>query len=204
MNSLAHKPSLRRNILLATIGGLGLLALAQPAAASMYRWVDKGGHVHYGDTLPPSQSGRGYEIINPATGAVVQKVAPAKTPAQLAAEAAAKKAEEKRKAAETKQHNQDQVLLNLYNDVGDIKRARNTRLEDLDRQIAQLQGAISRAKRRAGDKSLPKSARADALKDAHHMQQSVEHLNDKRDKVVLKYDRIIKRFKQIKNTEASN
>lgn len=194
------QPVLLRTVSLAAL--LSFLCFSATANADMYRWVGQDNQVHYGDTLPPSQSGRGYEVINPATGEVTQTVAPAKTQAQLAAEAAAKKAQEADAAKQAEQERQDQILLNLYSSVDDIKRARNTRLDDISRQIEQLQGAIKRAKQRANDTSLSEGARRDALNDARNMQQNVDQLNEKHDQTVLQFDRTIKRFKDIKKDQS--
>lgn len=204
MDSIPQKPRPIRNTLLAGIGSLAILVAAQPVAADMFRWVGKDGQVHYGDSLPPAQSSRGYEIINPATGEVIQKISPAKTAAQLAAEAAAKKAEEKRQAEAEEQRRQDQVLLDLYSKVGDIKRARDARIADIDRQVSQLQAAVKRANARASDTTQPKSARSDAKNDAQQMEQTIKQLHDKRAEVMLKFENIIKRFKAIKDTRADN
>ena len=44
--------------------GLLLAAAALPAEAKIYRWVDAQGKVHYSDTLPVRDSGRGNDLLS--------------------------------------------------------------------------------------------------------------------------------------------
>ncbi len=52
-----------------------LLALAAPAAAQLYKWVDKDGKTHYSDTPPPNLDSK---QITPASGGAAAAPAPAK------------------------------------------------------------------------------------------------------------------------------
>lgn len=105
-----------------------LLVCALPvmgSAAEMYRYVDEHGVIVI-DRLgvPPEHVARGYEVLN-EQGRVISVVPPAPS-----AEERQRLAEEKAKASS------DAQLLRIYSEVGDVDRAR-------DRKLAELDGAIS-------------------------------------------------------------
>lgn len=94
------------------------------AATEMYRYIDERG-VTVIDRLgvPPEHVARGYEVLN-EQGRVIRVVPPAPS-----AEERQRLAEEKAKASS------DVQLLRIYSEVGDVDRAR-------DRKLAELDGAI--------------------------------------------------------------
>lgn len=94
------------------------------AATEMYRYIDERG-VTVIDRLgvPPEHVARGYEVLN-EQGRVIRVVPPAPS-----AEERQRLAEEKAKASS------DAQLLRIYSEVGDVDRAR-------DRKLAELDGAI--------------------------------------------------------------
>jgi len=122
---------------------LGVLVLAGAALAAgggsssgtkTYRWVDKDGVVHYGDSVPPEYATTERQVLNDY-GVPVGAEAGARTPAQIAAEkAAAEKAEAERKEALLAAR-RDQVLLDTYLSVDEIEALRDRRLELIDTQI---------------------------------------------------------------------
>lgn len=199
MKHAPSRPHLVRLIAATSLAATTLVALTTSAYADMFRWEGPNGRVHYGDTLPPQQASHGYEVINPATGEVIQTIEPAKTQAQLAAEAEAKKAETQRQKEQEERQRHDQVLLDLYSSVDDIKRARDARLTDIDQQIKQAKGAIGRSEKRANDKNLPSSVRSDAKKDIQSLKERVQDLMDQRHQVQAKFEADIKRYEQIKH-----
>jgi hypothetical protein len=99
-----------------------------------YRWVDKDGVVHFGDSVPPEYSSTSRQVLN-EYGVPVGTQDGAKTPEQIAAEkAAAKKQDEERRKAILAAR-RDQVLLDTYLSVEEIEALRNRRLELIDTQI---------------------------------------------------------------------
>ena len=118
----------------------------------------------------------------------------------MAAEAAAKKAKEQREKEQAEKQRHDQVLLSLYSNVDDIKRARDTRLADIDQQIQQTKGAINRSARNVPTtRTLPASVRADAKKDIENLKERVQDLMTQRHQVEAKFQNDINRFEQIKH-----
>ncbi|MDE1922289.1 MAG: DUF4124 domain-containing protein [Gammaproteobacteria bacterium] len=105
-------------------------ALGQPRQAvgrDVYRWVDDHGVVHYGDQVPPQYATRERDVVN-SEGVVVQRMAAQKTPEQIAAEQARKRAIEEKAS-------RDRNLLNTYVSVQEIEHLRDQRLALLADQI---------------------------------------------------------------------
>ena len=86
----------------------------------LYRWVDKNGQVHYGDSVPAEYAEQDRDVLN-RQGVSVGREEGTITPE----EAAAKAAEEKAARDEQKRKLRDRVLLQTYQSVqGDRGAAR--------------------------------------------------------------------------------
>lgn len=175
--------------------GVFLLLMLLPgrASAEMYRWTTPDGAIHFGDSMPSSQAARGYEIIDPQSGDVIRQIHPAKTPQELAAEAAAKQAAAEQAEAAAEQARQDQMLLDLYSSTADIKRARDQRLGELDAQIKQMMAALMRASVRSRS-SNPTEAES-AGRDLAQLRKNIADLNGVRDAAARQFDRYLQRYK---------
>ncbi|HET7370265.1 MAG TPA: DUF4124 domain-containing protein [Gammaproteobacteria bacterium] len=140
------------NLRLTTWIGVAALAvsLAAPAfgasSSEIYKWVDKNGVVHYGDQVPPEYARQKREVIN-RQGMTVDVLPAQKTPAELAAE------RERREAAAARQRQQqrDQLLLNAYRSVADIKHARDNHVSAIMARINITQNAIDALKQQLED-----------------------------------------------------
>jgi len=102
--------------------------------AKMYKWVDKSGKTHYGDTIPPEYADQGNEQLD-KRGQVVNKTDAALTPAQIKArdEAAAKAKKEKEDALELQRR--DKALLATYTELKEIDSSLQRNLGALDVQV---------------------------------------------------------------------
>lgn len=174
-------------------------ALSIPAEAGMYRWKGSDGRVHYSDSLPPTQSSKGYQIIDPATGSVVQTIPPEKTQAQLDREKAAKQARQAKAKAKAERERQDSILLSLYSSVNDIKRVRDNQLEEIDRQIQQARTALGRAEKHAKQGADHDTNRQQAGQDARQLRANIADLQQKRRAVAKQFRDKIRRFEQIRH-----
>jgi hypothetical protein len=105
-----------------------------------YKWVDKDGVVHYGDTVPPEYSEQAHQELN-RQGVPVRDYPRQLSPAE--AEAAQKTA-----AEETRRRQRDSYLLNNYTKVGDIEQLRDERLALIDGQMELARGSIATADQR--------------------------------------------------------
>lgn len=57
----------------AILATLVLFLLAAPLAADTYRWKDKNGEIHYGESVPPEYADQPYDVIN-SQGIVIRHV----------------------------------------------------------------------------------------------------------------------------------
>lgn len=145
-----------------------LLALAAGAASGqekpkLYRWVDKQGQVHYGDSVPPEYAEQDRDVLN-KQGVKVGREEGTITPE----EAAAKAAEEKAAREEQKRKLRDRVLLQTYQSVQELEILRDNRLELVDAQLTIQEQSLSnlRAQRAKIQRVASQYAPANATPDA--------------------------------------
>lgn len=167
-----HRSPLRMSAgMVATLAGVLLSLAGAGAAATLYRWVDDEGVVHYSDRVPPSEIQRGRtEISN--TGVRLETVPPAKTPEERARERELERARAERQRLIDAQAAADARLLRTYHSVDDIHLARSTKLASIDaaievtRSLIRLyQGRLVNLYGEAGDmeragKAVPEDLRA--------------------------------------------
>ena len=124
---------------------IALLALAAGVAGAqadkqkkLYRWVDKNGQVHYGDSVPAEYAEQDRDVLN-KQGLAVGREEGTITPEEAATKAAADKAardEQKRKL-------RDRVLLQTYQSVQELEILRDNRLELVDAQLTIQEQSLS-------------------------------------------------------------
>ena len=121
----------------------GPAGYARAATAVMFEYENEAGDPVYSYTLPPGQAERGYRKIDPVTGQVLEEVAPALPPEELAA----KQARERALAA-----CEDELdrIYQLYGTERDIEYALNEALASLETRIGQLQANLRQARREQG------------------------------------------------------
>jgi hypothetical protein len=121
-------------LLLALIAGV---ADAQ-SGKKVYRWVDKNGQVHYGDSIPAEYAEQDREVLN-RQGVTVGREEGTITPA----EAAAKAVQEKAAREEQKRKLRDRVLLQTYQSVRELETLRDARLDLVDAQLTIQERSLS-------------------------------------------------------------
>lgn len=134
--------------------GLLLATAALPAEAKIYRWVDAQGNVHYSDTLPIRDSGRGNDVLS-KDGIVVRHQ---DSEAQKKAQDAAAAAKRVRQEAKLKQQRRDQALLATYTTPKEIDLARDRVLNNyqlivnsLQLRLDQVDASLAELRSRAGE-----------------------------------------------------
>ena len=191
---------------LCLLTGLVCLGLSGIADADLYRWTTKNGMVHYGDNMPSSQAMEGYDLINPATGQVIRHIDRAKTPQELATEAAAKaaaeQAAEKKRAEEEAKAQHDHMLLNLYGTTDDLERARKQRLEEIDAQIKQTENALDRANDRSKHAQTSSEQQA-AFRDMLQLRKNLFDLQERHNETAKRFDEDLHRFEQLQAKDKS-
>jgi hypothetical protein len=120
-----------------------LLGLASgPLWATMYKWVDEKGVVHYGDKIPPEYAGKANTVIAPS-GVHVKDNEAQQTPEQLKARAAEKKKEDEEHKKLLEAQRKDNALLTTYSSVQEIDVAREKTLRQAEDTIRGLQQKIT-------------------------------------------------------------
>jgi hypothetical protein len=128
---------------------LAILLWAPPSqsiAASLYKWVDENGAVHYSSNLPPEQNQKRHQQLN-SQGMVLSTTEAAKTPEELAKEAEQRRELEQRQAEEARlksiQDGKDRVLLLTFSTEAELEHARENRIEVIDSVIRLIKSSIA-------------------------------------------------------------
>lgn len=199
---------------------VALLALAAGVAGAqadkqkkLYRWVDKNGQVHYGDSVPAEYAEQDRDVLN-KQGLPVGREEGTITPEEAAAKAAADKAardEQKRKL-------RDRVLLQTYQSVQELEILRDNRLELVDAQLtiqeqslsnlraqrAQIQRMASRyapVNTHPGAAQLPDEIAADLERSAADIQTQESNLvrrREERENIRQTFEADIKRYQELR------
>jgi hypothetical protein len=179
----------------------------------LYRWVDKDGQVHYGDSVPPEYAEQDRDILN-RQGVPIAREQGLITAEEAAEQAAAEKAardEQKRKL-------RDRVLLQTYQSVREIEVLRDNRLELVDAQLtiqeqslanlraqrAQLERHASRyapANKDPKAQPLPEEIAADitrATSDIATQEANLIKRREERENIRLTFEADIKRYRELR------
>ena len=197
-----------------------MLALVAGAAAAqadkqkkLYRWVDKNGQVHYGDSVPAEYAEQDREVLN-RQGVSIGREEGTITPEEAAAKAAADKAardEQKRKL-------RDRVLLQTYQSVQELEILRDNRLELVDAQLTIQEQSLSnlRAQRAqiqrvaaryapvntgADAEPLPEDLASDLEQSANDIQTQETNLmrrREERENIRKTFEADIARYKELR------
>jgi len=168
------------------------LALAQPASARLYKWVDEQGNIHYSDKLPPTAVKNPYSKLD-ERGLVIEKKERAKTPEELAREKALKKLREQQKRQLEEQKARDKVLLNTFRSEDDIILARDGKLATYDAQIRIAYTNIERLK--AWLETQKKKAAALERKGQRVPQKLLSEIENTRKQIKANYESILRQEK---------
>lgn len=128
---------------LVIVAAAGPAGYARAATAVMFEYENEAGDPVYSYTLPPGQAERGYRKIDPVTGQVLEEVAPALPPEELAAKLA------RERALAACEDELDRIY-QLYGTERDIDYALNEALASLETRIGQLQANLRQARREQG------------------------------------------------------
>lgn len=179
----------------------------------LYRWVDKDGIVHYGDSVPAEYAEAEKQVLNDA-GVTVEVLQGKKTPEELAEE---RRLEEERMQAEL-QRRADQALLATYLTIDEIKMHRDRRVELFQAQARVTELYLRNLQRRLdslleeASKFQPYSDDADAplidpdlAADVNETRETIERheanlerFRSDEQNIVARFDNDIDRFKALK------
>jgi hypothetical protein len=210
MNAWSIKVLLPALLLALAAGG----ALAQAdKQKKLYRWVDKNGQVHYGDSVPAEYAEQDRDVLN-KQGLRVGKEEGTVT----AEEAAAKAAEDKLAREEQKRKLRDRVLLQTYQSVQELEVLRDNRLDLVDAQLtiqeqslsnlraqrAQIQRMAARyapANKDPAALPLPDEIAADLERSANDIatqESNLERRRQERESIRQTFEADIKRYQELR------
>jgi hypothetical protein len=182
----------------------------------LYRWVDKDGNVHYGDSIPAEYAEVDKQVVN-EHGVTVAIMRGKKSDEELAAE---KRADELRAERELRRR-QDQALLATYLSIDEIIMHRDRRVElfqaqarvtelylrNLQRRLKSLQQEASRFVPYSEDPDAPMidpalaadiATTTDTI--ARH-EQNLQRFHKDEQNIVARFDGDIDRFKALKGLD---
>ena len=131
-------------ILLAAILLTGTLCVH---AQTVYRWVDEDGEVHYGHSVPPEHTKRGYEVLG-RDGIVRERVEPAPTPDELSERRVQRERERELAELQRSQEARDRMLLVTHNSEDSILSSMEMELVALNSQRASIRVALDQVEHR--------------------------------------------------------
>lgn len=138
--------TLTRHFLLLTT----LMLAGQASAEQMYKWVDKNGVTHYGDSVPAEFARKERHVLN-EQGVTVKKLEREKTEEELAQEAIyAAQMQAEAEAAE-RQRERDRILLDTYLSVEEIAMLRDRRLLAIEAQVGVIRQYLGNLQERWED-----------------------------------------------------
>ena len=192
------------------------IAAADAQNNKFYKWTDKDGNVHYGDSIPPEYAEQPKQVVNDQ-GVTVEHLEGKKTDEQLQAE---------RKAAELEaemelQRRADQALLATYVNVDEIVMHRDRRVElyqaqarvtelylrNAQRRLNSLERDARRYKPYSSDPnaaSIDESLLEDIEETKSTIQRQEENLGKYRasqEQIISRFEGDISRFKALKGIE---
>lgn len=210
-----HIDSMRKTslILLLTVG-VSCAALAQDAR--VYKWVDKNGVTHYGDSIPAEYAELPKEVIN-EHGVAVEHLEGKKTAEQLEAE----RIEQERLMAVELQRRADRALLATYLSVDEILMHRDRRVElfqaqarvtelylrNLERRMESLRAEAANFQPYSEDPEAPMidEGLADDIRRTKEVMNRHERNLDKfrtdEQQIIARFDGDISRFKMLKGLD---
>jgi hypothetical protein len=179
----------------------------------LYRWVDKNGQVHYGDSVPAEYAEQDRDVLN-KQGVKVGREEGTITPE----EAAVKAAEDKAAREEQKRKLRDRVLLQTYQSVKELEVLRDTRLELVDAQLtiqeqslANLRAQHAKIERAAaryaplntepGAPPLPDETAADLARSANDIatqEGNLQRRREERENIRLTFEADIRRYQELR------
>lgn len=198
-------------------GSLLLFLIGSVEAAQYYRYKDENGSVVMALTIPPEFVSKGYEVLNDK-GRVIDRVAPALTPEQIAARDAAKEQERLRALEAQAQAERDAQLKQLYSHPDDVVRAMERQAGDVLAAIQVKLGSIAFAQKnimkleeKAADlqrkgRNVPENITAEIAglnKEIENSRLDIQERSKAFERILEEFDEKIRRLEQITKKQSS-
>ena len=188
----------------------------QSIAAQLYRYKNEQGNLVIGQTIPPKFVSKGYDILN-LQGRVLETIAPALTPEQIAARDAQLEIEKQAKIEQAKQAEIDDKLKQLYSHPDDAVRILERRTQDIKNVISVKKSRISNAQKQIREQEelaaqnqrkgykVPERVleKINTLtKDINNSKADIDELEQEFDVVLTEFDIKIRRLEHIKKKKS--
>ena len=189
-----------------------LISSSFSVQATMYKWVDENGLMHFGDKIPAKYQVK--EHVELDDRGMTQKHKEAvKSDEQKAEEQRLEKERHAIAMQEKKQQHWDRVLLDTYTTESDLIYARKSRLDAVDTQVHFAQSIISDSNKKIGSleeqvaaiKASNREVPEDMYKRVNNQKRQVKTYNEvmekhieRRDEIIEQFDGYIARFKVLK------
>lgn len=181
-----------------------------------YKWVDKDGNVHYGDSIPAEYAEQPKQVLNDQ-GVTVQHLEGKKTEEQLLAERQAAELEAQMEV----QRRKDQTLLATYINVDEIIMHRDRRVElyqaqarvtelylrNAQRRLNSLERDAKRYKPYSSDPNAP-TIEESLLVDIEETKNTIRRQEDNlgkyrasQEQIIARFEGDISRFKTLKGID---
>lgn len=203
-------------LLPALLVGIVLFAIASSAHATLYKWVDQHGFVHYSDRLPPDVVNRASTQLN-REGIAVKNIGQAPTAAELQARQAAQKRKHELDRERMLAERRDRALLDSYTNESDIDLAKTRALATIEGQITSAQAYIAQIAKRRGELqakqatyapgAVPGSIRSEVASIDADLARQAEFVVGKQKEaaaVAARYDADKRRFHALKSSVADD
>lgn len=207
---------MRRTILAIALATLLPVWASATQNNAVYRWVDKDGILHYGDSVPAEYAEVEKQIINDA-GVIVAILRGKKTEEEIAEELRLAQVAE----AKEKQRRDDSALLATYQNIDEIVMHRDRRIELFQAQARVTELYLKNIKRRleslmeVGSNFRPYSTDPDAemidpglvdninatRKIIGRHELNLDRFHTDEEKIVARFDGDINRFKKLRGIE---
>jgi len=124
-----------------------LMTSAGVLAQDVYKWVDKSGEVHYGQTLPAERAGQAHDRLT-QDGLLAERIDRVKTADELA-ELEAQRGQERELAEQERiQAQQDRLFLAAYPTEKDVRRTIETRRETVLAERDSVESLVEQSRSR--------------------------------------------------------
>jgi DNA repair exonuclease SbcCD ATPase subunit len=212
----ANAPKYKTGTAKPTLAGAALVAMfavALPASAATYKWVDEHGVVHYTDKVPPEQIDKARVELN-KEGIPVKKIDPVMTPEQRKAKEAEEARQREIARAQEEVARKNKALLQSYTSEAEIELARKRALSTLDaviqsavaytEQLNKRKEEVERKKAEFGSKPIPAALEREATTVEIELVRQNEVISQKRREsadVQAKYDAILARWRELTSSK---
>lgn len=157
-------------------------------AANLYRYNDENGVTTMSRTLPAEIVPQGYDIIDDKSMRLIKRVPPAMSETEITEKRAQLKQQREAEEKQQRQQQADQRLLESYNSELDLIRARDAKIDNIQRNIdlaaareEKLNSTLYRLQQKAADQELSGQAVNASL--THKIATTHEEINVQQNEV---------------------